>query len=84
MSNGFNIDDYGSIGAHTGPIYVGAFFGFQGRGATFMEAIPQSNGASLMSFEHEVTRDGNGVYYYFKLTNHGDQATSYTLAGGGF
>ena len=80
----YNIPNWGSISANSGPIWVGFHFGAgENKGALFSMGLPQSSGAYLISFEHEIDNNNGGIGYWFKLTNIGNQPTSFTLCGGG-
>jgi hypothetical protein len=80
----YNVPNWGSIGAHTGPLWVGYIFNSgDNMGAQFAQGNPQSSGADLVSFDHEMDNSDGHITYWFKLTNTGDQPTSYTISGGG-
>ena len=80
----YNVQNWGSISAHTGPIFVSYVMnGGQNEGAQFAQGNPQSSGAFLVSSNHEIRLNGGKTTYLFQLTNTGSQPTSYTLAGGG-
>jgi hypothetical protein len=77
----YNVANWGSINANTGPITVSYTLGGN-KGAQFAEGDPQNSGAYLISSNHGIDNNNGSIVYSFQLTNIGGQATSYTLAGG--
>jgi len=80
----YHVPNWGSIAGFGGPIFVAYTLngGTQNR-AQFAEAIPQSDGASLISTDHTVELAGGRFTYYFWVRNETGTPTSFTLSGGG-
>lgn len=80
------IRDYGSIAAFGGPIFVAyttqGGTGGQSSIAHFAEAVPQNDGASLVSTDHTVEFVGGRYTRYFWVRNETGTPTSFTLSGG--
>lgn len=84
----FYVRDFGSIDAFQGPIFV-AFSLYGGRVfpdsslATFAMAIPQNEGASLVSTDHTVEFGSDGKFtHYFCVRNETEVPTSFIISGG--
>jgi len=79
----YNVPNWGSIAGSQTIFVAYTLGGGQSAGAQWAQAIPQSDGASLVNTSHTVERAGGRVTYYFWVRNETGTPTSFTLSGGG-